>query len=163
MRGYFKDFAGILLVFGSLLMLYLGHLALVSPPYLRFLASRMPLARYLFLTTAARLFWLDRSSLSWSWGCSLGCKPEASYSPGRNGGFFCSFSLFLVLLLHFIYLLGQLTTVQVRFRKTFFLWFFVVWFACIFLLPELSRISVFRNSQSLEPAEKILNWRSSAT
>ena len=38
-RGYFKDFAGILFVFGSLFMLYLGHLALVSPAYLRFMTG----------------------------------------------------------------------------------------------------------------------------
>jgi hypothetical protein len=155
MRGYFKDFAGILLVFGSLLMLYLGHLALVSPPYLRFLALRMPLARYFFLTTAARLFWLDLLFLVLIMGLFVGVQAGGIVFSGQERGVFLCFSLFLVLLLDFIYLLGQLTTVLIRFRKTFFLWFFVVWFACIFLLPELSRISVFRNSQSLEPAEKI--------
>ena len=36
-RGYFKDFAGIPFIFGSLFMLYMGHLALVSPAYLRFM------------------------------------------------------------------------------------------------------------------------------
>ncbi len=58
-RGYFKDFAGIAFVFGSLLMLYLGHLAMVSPAYLRFMVGRMSLRKYFVMTTAARLFWLD--------------------------------------------------------------------------------------------------------
>lgn len=155
MRGYFKDFAGIFFVFGSLLMLYLGHLALVSPPYLRFLAGRMPLARYFFLTTAARLFWLDLFFLALAMGLFAGVQAGGIEFSGPEREVFLCFSLFLILMLDFIYLLGQLTTVCIRFRKTFFLWFFVVWFACIFLLPELSRIRVFRSSQSLEPAEKI--------
>ena len=58
-RGYFKDFAGIPFIFGSLFMLYLGHLALVSPAYLRFMSGRMTLKKYYVLTTAARIFWLD--------------------------------------------------------------------------------------------------------
>ena len=68
---------------------------------------------------------------------------------------FCLYLLFLVFLLDFIYLLGQLTTVLVRFRKIFFLWFFIVWFFCIFLLPELNRISVFNKAQVLESAETV--------
>ena len=155
MRGYFKDFAGILFVFGSLLMLYLGHLALVSPPYLRFLAGRLPLARYFYLTTVARLFWLNLFFLVLAMGLFFGVQTAGiTFSRPERAVFLC-YLLFLVLLLDFIYLLGQLTTVLVRFRKTFFLWFFVAWFACIFLLPELGRISVFRKSQSLEPAEKV--------
>jgi hypothetical protein len=60
-----------------------------------------------------------------------------------------------VLLLDFIYLLGQLTTVLVHFHKIFFLWFFIVWFICIFLLPEINRISVFNKSSAMESAEKV--------
>jgi hypothetical protein len=155
MRGYFRDFAGILFVFGSLLMLYLGHLALGSPPYLRFLAGRMSLVRLFFLTTAARLFWLDLFFLVLVLGLFAGVQAGGIAFSGQERTVFFFYLLFLVLLLNFIYLLGQLTTMLVRFRKTFFLWFFVVWFAIIFLLPELSRISVFRKSKSLEPAEKV--------
>ncbi len=68
---------------------------------------------------------------------------------------FCLYLLFLLLLLDFVYLLGQLTSVLVRFRKIFFLWFFIVWFICIFLLPEINRIGVFNRSLNLESAEKV--------
>ena len=79
-RGYFKDFAGIPFVFGSLFMLYLGHLALVSPAYLRFILGRMALKRYYALTTAARLFWLDL------FFCDTG--PGLVFpGPARGGGF----------------------------------------------------------------------------
>ena len=63
--------------------------------------------------------------------------------------------IFLILLLDFFYLLGQFTAVLVGFRRVFFLWFFIAWFVCVFLLPEMSRISVFNESRALESAEKV--------
>jgi hypothetical protein len=154
-RGYFKDFAGIPFIFGSLFMLYLGHLAMVSPAYLRFMTGRMSLKKYYVLATSARLFWLDLFFISL--GLSLFFLAQlggVDFSRSERM-IFISYLLFLVLLLDFIYLLGQLTSVLVRFRKIFFLWFFIVWFICIFLLPEINRISVFNQSLVLKSAEKV--------
>jgi hypothetical protein len=154
-RGFFKDFAGIPFVFGSLLMLYLGHLALASPAYLRFMRGRMSLKRFYALTTFARLFWLDLFFLFLGMGLFLLVRLGGiAFSRGEAAIFFL-FLLFLVLLLDFFYLLGQFTTVLVGFRRVFFLWFFIVWFLCVFLLPEINRISVFNQSQALESAEKV--------
>jgi hypothetical protein len=154
-RGYFKDFAGIPFFFGSLFMLYLGHLALVSPPYLRFITRHMPLSKFYFLTTLARLFWMDLffALLGTGFYCLVGLW-GIDFSWHDQSGFF-HYLLFQILFLNFFYLLGQLITVLLRFRKIFFFWFFVVWFACIFLLPEISRIRVFNQSQALESAEKV--------
>ena len=154
-RGYFKDFAGILFVFGSLFMLYLGNLALVSPAYLRFLKGRMSLKKHYGLTTAARLFWLNLFFISLGLGLFFLVQFGGVVFSGSERTIFILYLLFLVLLLDFIYLLGQLTTVLVRFHKIFFLWFFIVWFICIFLLPEINRISVFNQSLVLESAEKV--------
>lgn len=154
-RGYFKDFAGILFVFGSLIMLYFGHLALVSLPYLRFMAGRVPLARLYVLTTAARLFWLDLFFVLLGLGCAAGVRLAGIAFSTAEHAVFLHYLLFLVLLLDLIYLVGMLTTVLLRFRRVFFLWLFAVWFVCIFLVPEVSRVSVFNRSQTLEPAEKV--------
>lgn len=154
-RGYFKDFAGIPFIFGSLFMLYLGHLALVSPAYLRFMTGRMSLKKYYALTTAARLLWLDLFFASLGLGLFFLVQLVGVAFSGSERAIFFLYLLFLVLLLDFIYLLGQLTTVLVRFRKVFFLWFFIVWFICIFLLPEINRISAFNQSRVLESAEKV--------
>lgn len=154
-RGYFNDLAGISFIFGSLFMFYLGHLALVSPAYLRFMTGIMPLKKYYALVTAARLFWLDLFFVALGLGLfflvQLG---GVSFAKSERAIFFL-YLLFLVLLLDFVYLLGQLITVLVGFRKIFFLWFFIVWFICIFLLPEINRISVFNRSLALESAEKV--------
>jgi hypothetical protein len=154
-RGFFKDFAGIQFVFGSLLMLYLGNLALASQAYLRFMNGCMPLKKFYVLTTAARLFWLDLFFLVLGMSMFLlvrlgGC----SFSSGETA-VFLRYLLFLILLLDFFYLLGQFTAVLVGFRRIFFLWVFIAWFVCVFLLPEVSRISVFDKSRSLESAEKV--------
>lgn len=154
-RGYFKDFAGIPFFFGSLFMLYLGHLALVSPAYLRFMTGRMSLKKYYALTTAARLFWLDLFFIFLGLVLFFLVQLGGVAFSGSERAIFFYYLLFLVLLLDFFYLLGQLTTVLVRFRKIFFLWFFIVWFLCIFLLPEINRISVFNQSLVLESAEKV--------
>jgi len=154
-RGYFKDFAGIPFIFGSLFMLYLGHLALVSPAYLRFMTGRMALKKYYALTTAARLFWLNLFFVALGLGLFFLVQLGGVVFSGAEKKIFFSYLLFLVLLLDFFYLLGQLTSVLVRFRKVFFLWFFIVWFFCIFLLPEINRISVFNKARVLESAEKV--------
>jgi hypothetical protein len=154
-RGYFKDFAGISFIFGSLFMLYLGHLAMVSPAYLRFMTGRLALKKYYGLTTLARLFWLDLFFISLGLGLFLLVQLGGIVFSGSEKIIFLSYLLFLVLLLDFIYLLGQLTSVLVRFRKIFFLWFFIVWFICIFLLPEINRVGVFNKSLALESAEKV--------
>ncbi|MCJ7524112.1 MAG: hypothetical protein MUP71_02690 [Candidatus Aminicenantes bacterium] len=154
-RGYFKDFAGIPFIFGSLFMLYLGHLALVSPAYLRFMTGRMALKKYYALTTAARLFWLNLFFVALGLGLFFLIQLGGVAFSGSEKTIFFLYLLFLVLLLDFFYLLGQLTSVLVRFRKVFFLWFFIVWFFCIFLLPEINRISVFNKARVLESAEKV--------
>jgi len=136
-------------------MLYLGHLALVSPAYLRFMTGRMALKKYYALTTAARLFWLDLFFVSLGLGLFFLVQLGGVAFSGSEKKIFLSYLLFLVLLLNFFYLLGQLTSVLVRFRKVFFLWFFIIWFICIFLLPESNRISVFNKSRVLESAEKV--------
>ena len=154
-RGFFKDFAGILFVFGSLLMLYLGNLALTSPAYLRFMKGCMSLKKFYLLTTAARLFWLNLFFMALGMGMFLlvhlgGC----AFSRGETA-IFLRYLLFLILLLDFFYLLGQFTAVLVGFHRVFFLWLFIAWFVSVFLLPEMSRISVFNESRTLESAEKV--------
>ncbi len=154
-RGNFKDFAGIPFVFGSLLMLYLGHLALASPAYLRFMRGCMSLKKFYTLTTAARLFWLDLYFLLLGTGLFLLVGLGGIVFSRGEAAIFFQFLFFLIVLLDFFYLLGQFTTLLVNFRKVFFLWFFIVWFLCVFLLPEISRINVFNQSQALESAEKV--------
>jgi hypothetical protein len=154
-RGYLKDFSGIPFIFGSLFMLYLGHLAMVSPAYLRFITGRVSLKRFYILTTAARLFWLDLFFILLGSVLFLLVRSRGAVFSRSETLIFAGYLFFLVLLLDFMYLLGQLTSVLVRFRKIFFLWFFVVWFICIFLLPEINRISVFNQSSVLESAEKV--------
>ncbi|MCU0236189.1 MAG: hypothetical protein MUC72_03790 [Acidobacteria bacterium] len=154
-RGFFKDFAGILFVFGSLFMLYLGNLALASQVYLRFMNGCMSLKKFYFLTTAARLFWLDLFFLALGMGMFLLVRLGGCVFSRGETAIFLRYLFFLILLLDFFYLLGQFTAVLAGFRRVFFLWFFIAWFLCVFLLPEMSRISVFNESRSLESAEKV--------
>ena len=53
---------------------------------------------------------------------------------------FLRYLFFLILVLDFFYLLGLFTAVLAGFRRVFFLWFFIAWFVCVFLLPEISRM-----------------------
>jgi hypothetical protein len=154
-RGYFKDFAGIPFIFGSLFMLYLGNLALVTPAHVRFIMGRLTLKKYYILTTLARLFWLNMYFTALGMTLFLLVQAGGTRFSHSAGGIFILYLLFVVVLLDFFYLLGQLTTVLVRFGKIFFFWLFIVWFICIFLLPEVNRIIVFNKSSGLESAEKV--------
>jgi hypothetical protein len=154
-RGYFQDVAGIPFIFGSLFMLYLGNLALVSLEHVRFMLGRLSLKKHYFLTTAARLFWLNLFFAVLGAGMYLFARLAGVNFSQSEMRLFLLYLLFLLALLDFFYLLGQLTAVLVRFRKIFFLWLFLIWFACVFFLPEINRISVFNKSTALESAEKV--------
>jgi hypothetical protein len=154
-RGYFQDVAGIPFIFGSLLMLYLGNLALVSMEHVRFMMGRLSLKKHYLLTTAARLFWLNLFFAVLGMGMYLFARVAGVSFSQSEERLFLLYLLFLLALLDFFYLLGQLTAVLARFHKIFFLWLFLIWFACVFLLPEINRISVFNKSAALESAEKV--------
>lgn len=154
-RGYFKDFAGILLAFGSLLMLYLGQQALVGPAYIRFMSRCMSLREFYARTTLARLVWLDLFFLALGAGLFFLVRIAGMPFSREETLIFALFLVFLLAMLDFFYLLGQFTVVIVRFRPVYFLWLFIVWFLCVFLLPEVNRIRVFNRSQGLESAEKV--------
>lgn len=154
-RGYFKDFAGIMLAFGSLFMLYLGNLAMVSLAQVRFMMGCFSLKKYYVLITAVRLFWLNLFFLFLGLGLFLLVGAAGSHFSRTEIRIFLFYLLYLIVLLDFFYFLGQLTAVLVSFRKISFLWLFIVWFICIFLLPEINRISVFNNSAALESVEKV--------
>ena len=154
-RGYFKDFAGIMLAFGSLFMLYLGNLAMVSMAQVRFMMARLSLKKYYVLTTVARIFWLNLFFLFLGLGLFLLVGAAGSHFSRTESVIFLFYLLGLVLLMDFFYFIGQLAAVLVGFRKISFIWLFIAWFTCIFLLPEINRISVFNKSSALESAEKV--------
>jgi hypothetical protein len=117
--------------------------------------GHMSLTKYYTMTTLTRLFWLDLFFLLLSMGLFFLVRLGGIAFSRAETAIFVSYLLFLVALLDFFYLLGQFTAVLVSFRKVFYLWFFIVWFLCVFLLPETNRISVFNQSRALESAEKV--------
>jgi hypothetical protein len=117
--------------------------------------GHMSLKKYYTLTTVTRLFWLDLFFMLLGMGLFSLVRLGGIAFSREETAIFVRYLLFLVALLDFFYLLGQFTAVLVSFRKVFYLWFFIVWFLCVFLLPETNRISVFNQSRALESAEKV--------
>jgi hypothetical protein len=148
-RGYFKDFSGVIFLFGSLFMLYMGMSCFKSLAYVKFMVPKIGFYRYFFLTALSRLLVLSLLFLLLIGGCWLAAiLAGVRFSPAEKASF-AVFGLMALVYLDFFFLAGMAMTLVFRFRSHVFAWLFILWFAFVFLIPEIGRISLFNRSQSL--------------
>lgn len=154
-RGYFRDFAGAMLLLGSLLMMVAGAATFPSPHALRVLAQRRPLGRLFCATVLARLFWLNLALALLAGLCGL-VAWLAGLPLGWNDVAVLLLSLlYLFALLDFFFLLGLLIGHPGGRGRPVSLWLAVAWFSAVFLVPELGRMLVTARSMRLPPAEQL--------
>lgn len=148
-RGYFKDFSGVIFLFGSLFMLFMGLSCFKSLAHVKFMVPKVGFNRYFFLTALSRLLVLSLFFLLLIGGCWLAAiLAGIRFSPAEKGNFMF-FGLMALVYLDFFFLAGMTMTLVFRFRSHVFVWLFILWFAFVFLIPEIGRISLFNRSQSL--------------
>ncbi|MBN1197212.1 MAG: hypothetical protein JXA62_07380 [Candidatus Aminicenantes bacterium] len=157
-RGYFSDVFGFLFVTGTLIMVYSGATTFSSRAAL---ALRMQFLGY------SRVFWgvlLSRFAVL----SVLFCVPitaicvlvlcgSIAFTPAEIRHLMAA-GLLLWLMLAFFFILGFTLKGVFRFRKHTLLWSFLIWFALVFLIPELVTEYVYVRSQRL-PSNDSLNFQ----
>ncbi|GEM_PF-911080 len=156
-KGYFSDVFGFLFVAGTLLMIYSGAMTFSSRASI---ALRMQFLGY------SRVFWgtlLSRFAiLSAFFGvpiCGIyalgACKDIGmTATEMRHLSANC---LLLWGILGFFFILGVMLRGVFRFQRNNLLWSFLIWFALVFLLPELVMEYVYLRSRHL-PSNDSLNF-----
>ena len=132
--GGFKDFAGIMLLLGSLLVLYLGYEAFIYKDYLRFMTGFLPEGRLFAAIILARLgvllfFFIFNAGLS-----LVLLKLNGIGLAGHDIRHLSIFMLVLGLMLVFFFVLGIIAG---SFKSSFtgFIMVILSWFLFIFLIP----------------------------
>ena len=141
--GIFKDFSGLVFLFGSLFMLMMGIGSYKGKKLYH--GFRHIVIRFLILLT---------TFYSITWGLYLISKLIGSpLTPIDTGNFFY-FSLYILLFLSFFFAVGLLMRVCVRSRTYLYIFAIIFWFVSVSGIPELQAFYMQNQSQRLSANEK---------
>jgi hypothetical protein len=151
----FKDFSGIVFLFGSLFMIYMGAGMIESKNYMRFVLKQMGLKKVFFKTLFSRLFWLNMIfvllfEVVYFFTLIRDIRLHVFSIP-----FLLPFLLYVLLFLNFFFFIGSLMKILSKFGMITYMWIFLFWVVSIFLIPEINRVYLFNESQKLPTNEKI--------
>lgn len=146
--GGFKDFSGIILLFGTLIVLYFGYDSFRNKEYLKFLVGFASYTRVFILVQWCRilllmLYFTGVMSIAlvllWTKGIPLN---------GLEFSNLCYYWLVLFLLVIFLFLLGGMAgTAQSRFTGIVLV--LVIWFAFVFFIPGLVHQLISRRADQI--------------
>jgi hypothetical protein len=141
-KGFFKDFAGLFFLFGSLFMVYMGMASYTSERFFfRFgnLILRLILLDSFFLCLAIILHKVPEL---------MGIK----FSPAESK-VFSDFTLYLLCFLGFFYAAGLFIRVLSRKRENTLIYILIFWFFSVFIIPEIMTIFLQNKSRILQANE----------
>ena len=132
--GGFKDFSGIMLLLGSLLVLYLGYESFIYSDYLRFMSGFVDYKKLFFSTVLSRVFTLFFLFLLNTSIPLILLELNGIQFSGCDCAHFFTYLLTLTLMLVFFFALG---TIAGSFKSGFagFVMVIISWFGLVFLLP----------------------------
>jgi len=157
-RGYFSDVFGFLFVAGTLIMVYSGATTFSSCSSIVLKMQFLGYYMVFWGTLLARLIILS---------CLMGIPVLGMYVYAKMGGIgftpleirnLLYAGLLLWAMLVFFFVLGILFRGLFRFRGHSLLWSFVIWFALVFLVPELIMEYIYSRSQHI-PSNDSLNFQ----
>lgn len=147
-KGGFKDFSGIMLLLGSLLVLYLGYESFIHRDYLRFMYGFVDYKRLFFSIVLSRGFILVFLFL-FNVGISLIILEinGIQFLEGEYAHFFI-YLVTLVLVLVFFFALG---TIAGSFKSGFagFVMVIISWFVLVFLFPGIVNTITSRQADNI--------------
>jgi hypothetical protein len=146
--GGFKDFSGIMLLLGSLLVLYFGYESRIHKDYLRFLSS-FSSRKKLFASILFAQFGLLSIFFLSNTGLSLLLLKANGISLDRTEWIrFIAYNGILLLMMMFFLLLGSIAG-SFKSRFTGFITVIVVWFALVFLVPGIVGAITYQKADNI--------------
>lgn len=157
-KGYFSDVFGFLFVTGTLIMVYSGATTFSSRSAIALRMQFLGYSRVFWGTLLSRFAVLSVLSCVPIAGiCALACWGTITFTPSEIRHLL-AMGLLLWVMLAFFFILGFMLKGAFRFRKHTLLWSFLIWFALVFLVPELVMEYVYIRSQRL-PSNDSLNFQ----
>lgn len=149
--GGFKDFFGLILLFGSLLSLFLGYHCLHHREYLKFLSSVLDFKKVYFSLLISRILLFNLAFLL-TMGIALGLMKLRNISP-TSGEYLYLLVYFLVMVLLFLFfsILGVLAG-SITSKSLGIVAIIVLWFIFIFLIPGAISKIVSRKANNITSA-----------
>lgn len=147
--GGFNDFSGIMLLLGSLLVLYYGYDAVIHKDYFRYMAGVVPIKKLFAITVLCRcllivLYFLFNGALALLLMKINGLELSGDWG---NLGFYLGL---LVMLMVFFFFMGTAAGALPS-RFIGFVTLFLAWFVFVFLVPGIVNNITYRNANNLIP------------
>jgi hypothetical protein len=152
--GGFKDFSGILFLFGALFALYLGYESLIHKEYLKFLGSLLNHKRVVFAIICSRVIFLFSFFLVTT-GCAL-LVMILNHIPLSRGEYvhLAVYMLVLFLTMLFFFFSGAAIS-STRNPSSGIILIFLTWFVFVFIVPGVVQTIVSHKSHGISSNYKI--------
>ncbi len=146
----FGDLSGIVTIFGTFLMMFMGMSSFRRRDWIDFFTKR-----FVLKTILARLFWLNivfaiLFFVSYLFPLLLGI----SFSP-QEQKIYIFYSLLSNLFLSFFFILGVTISSVFKYHKKAVASVFIVWFTLVFLIPEVGKIHLMQRVSDIPSAEEL--------
>ena len=147
-KGNFGDLSGVIFIFGTLIMMYMGFGTFQSFDHYR-LFKRKPLV-WSFI---CRLFLLDGYFVVLFGVCYLIASFSGiSFSPADIAAFI-DYGLFSLLLLNFFFVTGMMAGILGNFRRRSVVLLSVLWLLFVLVVPEIVNTTINRKAQTITSVE----------
>ena len=146
--GGFKDFSGIMLLLGSLLVLYVGYEAFIHKDYLRFMSGFVDYKKFFFSIVLSRVFNFILLFLLNAAVAMILLKINGIKFSDHEYSHFAIYLGILVLMMVFFFAAG---TIAGSFKSSFagFVTLIISWFVLVFLVPGIVNTITARKSDNI--------------
>ncbi len=157
--GTLGDFSSTLFVFGSLMMLYFGLNTFTSLKSLRFnnphCGTHKMKYSYTLHTLFSRMILLNAYFSGVMIAAYLFARLKGIHFLSSDALILTYFCLYTLLFNTFFYLLGILCAAILAFKRPLFIIAYSLWFALIFLIPEINRIDIEKKANKITSNETV--------
>jgi hypothetical protein len=147
-KGNFGDLSGVIFIFGTLIMMYMGFGTFQSFDHYR-LFKRKPLVQ----SFICRLFLLDGYFFVLFAVCYLIARFSGIPFSGADNFAFIGYGMFSLLLLNFFFVTGMMAGALGNFKKRSVILLSVLWLLFVLVVPEIVHTTINRKAQAITPVE----------
>ncbi len=147
-KGNFGDLSGVIFIFGTLIMVYMGFGTFQSLDHFR-LFKRNPLIQ----SFICRLILLDGYFVILFTGCYLIARISGVLFSAAENFSYSGYGLFSILMLNFFFVAGMMAAVLGNFRRRSVVLLSLFWLLFVLVVPEIVHTSISRKAQAITPVE----------
>lgn len=148
--GGYKDFSGIMLLVGTILVLFFGYEAFLYKSYSRFLAGLVPLRKVFLSLVGSRFIFLALFFVITTICSFILLRFNGIHLSPREFDFFLLYFVVMLLMLVFFFFFGTIAG-SLKSRFVGVLTMGIVWFIFVFLIPGVLRSVIAGEADNITP------------